>query len=93
MEIKMEHIKSHVARTYHTDQRVHVCTVVVKESATLVNKGSNLLDILLKQSQSVRIGHHDTCDSVVEKRFEVLNVDKTVLLRLDLHDLKTADGS
>ena len=80
MQIKMQHIESHVTGTYHTDERVHVGSVIVQESATLMYKGCNLLDVLLEQSQSVRVGHHDTCDRVVKQRLEVLDVYKTVLL-------------
>ena len=50
VEIEMEHIEAHVARTYHTDKRVHVGTVVVKQTAALMDKGSNLPDILLEKS-------------------------------------------
>ena len=76
----MENIKSHVAWAHHTDERVHICSVIVKESATLMHKGSNLFDVLLKESESVRVGHHDTSDAVVEKRFEILNINQTTRL-------------
>ena len=80
MKVEMEHVKSHVTRTYHSDERIHVGSVIVKESAALMYKRCDFLDILLEESESVRIGHHDTCDRIVKKWLQILNVNKTILL-------------
>jgi hypothetical protein len=80
MKIEMKHIKSHIARTYHTDKRIHVCTVIIKKSSAIMHKRGNLLDVLLEKSESIRIGHHDTCDRIVKQRLEVFNIHKAVLL-------------
>ena len=92
MQIQVQHVKAHIARTDNSHERIHVRAIIVQQTATLVNKSSNLLDILLKQSQCVRICHHDTGNSVIEKRFQVLYVDKSVCLRFHLNYLQTADS-
>ena len=78
VQIQMEHIKAHVTRTYHTHQRVHVSSVIIEQTAALMNQSRNLLDILLEQSEGIRIGHHDAGDGVIKQRLEVLDIHKTV---------------
>ena len=50
MEIEMKHIESHITRSYYSHQRVHVGSVIIQKTSTLVNKCSNLLDILFKET-------------------------------------------
>ena len=80
MEIKVKHVKSHIARTYHTDKRIHVRSVVIEKSSAIMNESRDLLDVLLEKSESVRICHHDTSDRIVKQRLEVFNIHKAVLL-------------
>ena len=93
MEIQMKYIKAHISRTDDTHERVHVGTVIIKQSAAVMNQGSNFLDILLEQSECIRIGHHDAGDGVIEKRLKVLDIHQAIVLRLHLNDFETADSS
>ena len=65
MQIQMEHVKSHIARTYDTHERIHIRAIILEQTAALMNEGCNLENLLLEESECVRIGHHDTSDSVV----------------------------
>jgi hypothetical protein len=78
MEIEMKHIESHVTRTYYSHQRVHVGSIIIQQTSTLVYKCSNLLDILFKETESVRVGHHDAGNRIVKQRLEVLDIHQTV---------------
>ena len=93
VEVEMEDVKAHVSRTYDSHQRVHVGTIVIQQTATFMHKRRNLPDILLEKTEGIRIGHHDAGNGIVKKRLEVLDIDKSVCLRLYLHYLKSADSS
>ena len=80
VKIEMKNVKSHVTRTDHSDKRVHVSSVIIEESAALMDKCCNLLDVLFEESESIRIGHHDAGDSIVEQRLEILDINKAVSL-------------
>ena len=50
MQIEVHHIKSHVSRTNDAHKRIHVGSIIVKQTSALVNKCCNLLYILLEQT-------------------------------------------
>ena len=77
MQIEVKHIKSHITGTYYTHQRIHIGSVIVKESSTCMYKLCYLLYILFEQTQGVRIGHHDTCNGIVKQRLQVFHIHKT----------------
>ena len=93
VEIQVKHIKAHIARTDNTHERVHIRSVIVKQTAAFMNQGCNFKNFLFEESKSVRIGHHDTCNRVIEKRLEVLHIHQTGSIGLHLNDFKAADSS
>ena len=93
MEVEVHDVEAHVSGTYLAEQRVHVRSVIVEQTAASVYERGNFLDVLLKEAQSVRVGHHDTCNLVVEQRLEILHVNQSVGLGLDLDYAESADCS
>ena len=89
----MHDVEAHVSGTYLAEQRVHVRSVIVEQTAASVYERGNFLDVLLKEAQSVRVGHHDTCNLVVEQRLEILHVNQSVGLGLDFDYAESADCS
>ena len=77
VQVQVHDIESHIARTYHTEKRVHVRSVIIEQSAAAVYEGCNLANLFLEQSQCVRVGHHDAGDVISQKRFQVSHVDQT----------------
>jgi hypothetical protein len=78
VKVKMKNVKSHVTRTDHSDKRIHVRSVIIKESSALMDKCRNLPDVFFEESESVRIGHHDAGDGIVKQRLEIIHIDKSV---------------
>ena len=63
----MHNVEAHVAGTDSAQKRVHIGTVVVEKAAAFVHERSDLLDILLEQSESVGVRHHNAGDVGAEK--------------------------
>ena len=88
VDIDVHYIKSHIARTCNTQQWVKVCSIVIHQTATLVNHFGNLGNVLFKQAECVRIGHHHTCYIVAKQWFQVFNIDKTISCALNFYYIK-----
>ncbi len=58
MQVEMDHVKAHIARTHHPHDRIQVCAVVVVQPAGVVDDPGDLKDILVKDADCVRIGEH-----------------------------------
>ena len=93
MKIQVHDIEAHVSRTNDSEKRVHIGSVIIEETAASVDEVCNLTDFLLEKTESIRVGHHDTCDIITEKRLEVSDIHKTIFLGLHDNDVKTADCS
>ena len=89
VQIEVQHIESHISRTDDSDERIHIRTVIIQQTAAFMHQGRDFLDILLKQPKSVRVGHHDSCNGIVKQRLQILDIYKPVGLGLHLHDLQT----
>ena len=88
MDIDVHYIESHIARTCNTQQWVEVCSIVIHQTATLVNHFGNLRNVLFKQAECVRIGHHHTCNIITEQWFQIFNVYKTVRSALNFYHIE-----
>ena len=93
VQVDVHDVKSQVARTALAQHWVEVGTVVVHQAASLVHELGNLGDVVLKDTQSVGVGHHHAGDVLIEKRFQVLNIDSTIGTALNNHYLKATHGS
>ncbi len=92
VQVQVHDVKAHVARTHDSDERVHVRAVIVEQSAALMHQSGDFPDFSLEEAERVRIGHHDSGNRLVQQRLQVLHVYAPVRTRLDLNDLKAADG-
>ena len=66
VQIEVHDIEAHVAGPRDADQRVEVRTVVVEERTGVVRQLRDLQDVLLEDSERVRVGQHDRGDVRVE---------------------------
>ena len=92
VEVEVHDVEAHIAGAYLADEGVHVGSVVVEQTAGLVDEGGNLLDLRLEEAEGVGVGHHDAGEVGTEEGLEVLHVDEAVGVGLDDDDLKAADG-
>ena len=58
VQIDMHHVESHVTRSTSPQHRIQVRPVVIHQSAAVVYPLGNLRNILLEQSQRIRVCHH-----------------------------------
>ena len=87
VQIQVHYVKAHIARSYHSEKRIHVGSVVVEQTSALMDKGSNLLYIPLEKSEGVGIGHHDSGYVISKQRLEIFDIHQTVSLGFYHHHL------
>ena len=78
MQVEMHNVEAHIARPYHSEQRVHIRSVVVEQAAAAVHERGDLLDLLLEEAQGVRVGHHYACYVIAQQWFEVFYINQSV---------------
>ena len=91
VQIQVQDVKSHISRPGHTHKRIHIGPVVIEQSSTIVHQLGNFKNLRFKQSQCVRIGHHDARNRIVQQRTQILHIDSTLWCGLHLHHLKSAN--
>ena len=65
MQIQVHQVHAKITRADFPHQRIHVRTIHVKEPAFSVQDVRNLVDLLLKDPERVRIGKHQRCDFLI----------------------------
>jgi hypothetical protein len=97
VEVEMADISTNVTGAAKTDLGVHVGTVHVDETAMLVDKITDLLDLRLEDTESRGIGNHDSSKliSVLDTLgLQILDIQVTSLtVTLDSNNLHTSHGS
>jgi hypothetical protein len=67
-----------------TDQRIHVGAVHIEKSAFGMEDVSNLMDLLLEDSESIRIGEHQRRNIFVHLRFKGGDVNNSSRIRFQI---------
>ena len=83
VQVHVDYVESDVCRTYDTDYSVEVGAVIVAESAGLMDELCDLHDVRVEETNCVRVGQHQTGRLRTEVSLEVVDVNCTVLVRLD----------
>jgi hypothetical protein len=83
VEVEVDDVEPHVARTRDPADGVQVRTVVVHERARAVEDRGDLLDVLVEEPERGRVREHEARRVLVDLRAEVLDVD--VAARVGLH--------
>ena len=60
VEVHVEDVKAHVPRTCHTHDGIEVGAVVVAKATCLMDDGGDFFDILIKNTQGIGVGEHET---------------------------------
>src|SRR5207302_4769914 len=69
VQIQMNYIDAHVARSRHADQRIHVRAVHVNQAARVMNDSANLANVPFKQPERVRIREHQSGHVAMRAQF------------------------
>ena len=62
MQVDVHHVEAHVTWATSTQHRVQVSTIVIHQTATVVDKLRNLGNTRLEKSEGIGIGHHHGSD-------------------------------
>ncbi len=81
VQIHVNDVESHGARTHLAENRVEVRAVVIQQAAGLVDQLGNLLDATLEHAERRRIGEHDAGGARTERLFQRLHVSVAVRQR------------
>ncbi len=92
MQVEVHHVHAHVARAGLTHDGIEVGAVVVAEGAGFVDQPGDLEDVLLEESQRVRIRQHDGRGAVGEVAAQRAQVYETPRGAGDLDDLVSSQG-
>ena len=74
VQVDVHNVESHISRTASAEHRVEVSSIIIHQTAALVNEALNLRNLTLEETKSVGVGHHHSCDGVVKQTTEVINV-------------------
>ncbi len=84
VQVQVDNIDAHVARPRHSHQCVHVRPVHVHQPTGIVHNLTNLTNILLKKSEGIRIGKHQSrYVSACTNLAQVLQIGETFSSRSD----------
>src|SRR6185369_17300670 len=79
MEIQMNYVDAHIAGASNADERIHIGAIHVNQTTGVMNDAANLLNVLLKQSECVWIGQHQSGDVAVGAQLaQMIQIGKTV---------------
>ena len=91
VEIHVDDVKAHVAGANDAQDRIEVGAVVVEQSADLMDRRSDLRDVLLEEARRVGIGEHDPGDLGVERLSQGSEIDQTAIVGRDGGHLVAAE--
>src|SRR6185369_2147366 len=69
VQIQMDYVDAHIARSCDTNKRVHVCAIHIDEPTCVMNDLTYLLDVSFEQTERVRICKHQSRDVTVCAKF------------------------
>ena len=85
-------VKAHVAGTNHAHNGVEVGTVIVAQTAGLVNKARDLQDVLVEDAHGVGIGEHQSGGILAQYGTEGIQIHAAILAGGDVHHVVAAHG-
>ena len=89
----MDAVKAHVAGADNTHDRVEVRTVVIAQAARLVDDLRDLKNVLVKNTDGIRVREHQARGVGADCRAQRVQIDTAVRAGGDVHDLIAAHGS
>ena len=91
--VDVHDVEPHVPGPAATEDRVQVGPVVVQEAADAVDRGGDLLDLLLEETERVRVREHQPGDRVVHELRERPHVDEPAGVGPDRHGVEPGQAN
>src|SRR5687767_9368080 len=89
MQVKVHHVKAQITGPDDTKQGVEIRAITVHQTTTTMNQLDHLFDVLIEETERVRVGEHHTDHTIVTGGFERVDVNVSTFIGWDLHDLQT----
>ncbi len=88
----MHHVGAEVAGPGDAEDGIHVGAVEVNQGAALVDQLRDCRNLRVEQADGVRVGNHEHRGTVVELRFQIIEIDEAAAIALDRHGIEAGDG-
>ena len=88
MQIQMDNVKAHIARTRNAHDRVQIRAVVINQTAGVVNDFCDFQNIFFKQAQCVGIRQHQRRGRFIRHRPQRFHIDVAFRVAWNLPDRK-----
>ena len=86
VQVEVQHVEAHVARTGYAADRVQIGAVVVEQRAGVVEDRSHLLDPLLEQAERRGVGQHQAGGGRPHLAPQVVHIDVAASVNIDFDD-------
>src|SRR5829696_7162009 len=83
VQVKVHQVKAQVTRANDAKQGVQIRAVAVHQATATVYQLDHLFDVLIEETQRIRVGKHHADNSIVACGFQRLKVNVTALVRWD----------
>src|SRR5688500_560936 len=87
MQVKVHHVKAQITGPDDTKQGVEIRAITVHQTTTTMNQLDHLFDVLIEETERVRVGEHHADDGIVAGGFERFEINVAAFIGRDLYDL------
>ncbi len=86
VQVEVHEVEAQVAGADDAEQGVQVGAIAVHQAAAVVDQLDDLFDVLVEETERVRVGQHHADDGIVTGGFERLQIHIAALVGRDLHN-------
>ena len=83
VQVEVHHVEAQVAGADDAEQRVQVRAVAIHQAAAAVHQLDDLFDVLIEETERVRVGEHHADDGIVAGGFERFQVHVAAFIGWD----------
>ena len=83
VQVEVHQVEAQVARADDAEQGVQIRAVAIHQAAAAMHQLNHLFDVLIKETQCVRVGEHHADDRVIAGGFQRFEVNVAALIRWD----------
>ena len=92
VQVEMHEIEAHIARPCVAHQCIGIRAIVIAQAAGFVHRARYLVDVVFKESERIRIGHHHDGGVVAQHFLDFVDANAPALVALERDDFEAAHG-
>ena len=81
MQIEMHDIKAQIAGPYNPQQGIQISPIAINQTACIMYHLDNFHDVLIKQTEGIRVCEHQAGQGFIAFRFEGFQINVTPFIR------------